>query len=152
MVVCPYQVIGTCLGSGIGASWIIGGSFQEESFAPQGAIYLIGGNMIEKFPRKVFFPCTPACIQEIDRTDYVGADKGKRIKYGAVNMRFRCKMDNGIRPVLRKQSIDEFSIDNIPLDKGIIVQVFQVFQVLKVACICKRIQVQDPVFQVFRSR
>ena len=75
MVVSPDQVVGACLGSRIRAPGVIGGFFFEEPGTSQGAIYLIGGDMVKQLSIIIPVPYLASRIKQVNCPDNIGKDE-----------------------------------------------------------------------------
>ena len=142
MVICPYEMIGTGLGSRVGTPRIIRRIFIKVSCSSQGTIYFVGGNMIKPFICKVL-PDNTGRIQEVHRADNIGMNELHRAADRPVNMRFGSKMYHAVETVLLKHRLHQFPGGDVGFDKFIIWFLFNIPQVRKVASIRKIVKVHN---------
>ncbi len=82
-------------------------------------------------------------FEERKRPHHIRADKIRRAKDRAVDVRFRREMDDGVDLVFAQQPIDQLSITNIALNKDVSLRVRQILQVFEGTSVRQQIEVDD---------
>jgi hypothetical protein len=82
-------------------------------------------------------------IEQGKRSDNIGLDKFCGAVNGAVDMRFRGKVDNRVHFVLGQDAVNQFAVTDIPLDEKVAIRIWQVPQILQIRGIGKDIQIDN---------
>jgi hypothetical protein len=78
----------------------------------------------------------------------IGLDEDSRVFDGVVDMAFGGKVDDPADIMLLEKTFDQFTVADIALDKSVARISFDLFEVLKVACIGQQVKVYDVIVGV----
>ena len=114
----------------------------------QGAVDFICGNVEELLSflkgSVRILPCELRRIEHRKSSQHIGLYENARILDGAVDMALRCKMNDAVHIIFGKDLVDRLRVTDIRTYKCIVIAVLHILQVLKIACVCKLIDIDDP--------
>ena len=117
----------------------------------QRTIHFIGGDVVEAFafiPLGQALPIQLGGLQQRQRTEHIGAGKGKRVLDAAIHMAFGSQMDDAVHPVLLHELAHAVEVANVGLDKGVVRPVFHILQIGQIACISQLVHVDDVIIGI----
>ncbi len=134
-----HEQVGRCLACRVRAVRVQGGRLGEEALRTQGAVHLVGGDLLKLHPVAIsVITCLPSRlgnVQQVQRAHHVRLDEHVRIGDGAVDMALRGEIHHIVYGVLFKQSLHGLCITDVGLHEYVPLIVHDRFQVLKVSCI-----------------
>src|SRR5262245_4467309 len=99
------EMVGACLGGGVGRAWLIGSVFGKEARRSERSEHLVGGNVQKAEPcggiRCERTPVAQRLLQHGEGADEIRVDERSGAVDRTVYMGFRRQMDNGVRLELR---------------------------------------------------
>ena len=123
MKIGANEMIARRFRGGIGRIRGVRRGFRESGVArAEGTVNLIGGDMVKTrlFDGNGLIdqPGLTSSIEQRKRSDNIGLDKLRGTVNGAVDMRFRGKMDDRVDLVFAQDAIHQFTITDISFDKA----------------------------------
>ena len=118
----------------------------------QGAINLIGGDVIEAFALVFFRKVLPVefrSLQQAKRAHHVGLSKCKRILDGTIDMGLGGEVDDAVDLFVLHQFVDAVEVADVHLDELVVLLVLDVLQVGEIAGIGQLVQVNYLVLWIF---
>ena len=113
----------------------------------EGTVHLIGGNMkeflalLESAIRQL--PGVLCSVQHVQCSENVCLNKNVRILDAAVHMALSCEMNNAVYIVLLEDLDHLLSVADIGFDKGIILFIFDILQILQIARVGQAVHVDN---------
>ena len=114
MAVGHREVVGARLARRIGRAGIVGRRFGEEARIAQGAVNLVGADVVEEHVLSVL-PSIARHIKEGIGADHVSRHEGLGPQDGAVDMALGSEVEDRVGRVLREDSIDGGAIPDVGL-------------------------------------
>ena len=144
------EMVRAGLGGAIRAVRLIPGRLDEQgSVHLQGAIDLVGRDMVEALSFKMAFPGNFRRLQQAECTQNIGLGKGEGILDGAVNMALGSEVDHAVDRIVLEDLADCVKVADVGLDEDIVGGYFDVLQVGQVAGIGQFVEIDDAVIRVF---
>ena len=172
----PHEVVAGRLGRAVGAVRLVFEVLREEAVAVsevvlsgaglraegrldargmgqlEGAIDLVGGDVVEPFPL-VFLgqglPIEFRGLQQAERAHDVGLGEGERVLDAAIDMGFRREVDDAIDLLVLHQLVDAVEVADVHPDELVVGFVLDILQIGQVAGVGQLVQVDDSVIGVF---
>ena len=88
-------------------------------------------------------PCRLGRVQHNQGPQNIRPDKNLRIPDTSVHMTLRGKMDHPVDIILVKNLHDSFTVTDVRFYKGIVISVFDIFQIFKISCISQFVHIDD---------
>jgi hypothetical protein len=117
-----HQMVRRGLRGRIGRARIVGRGLAEQSVLAKRAEHLVSRNVVEAERARALgrqrAPVAQRLLQQREGSDHVGLDKFSRPVDRAVDMAFRCQMEDNVRLVFRKRGLECGEIANVGAHKG----------------------------------
>ena len=143
-----HQHVRRSLTCGVGAVGRIGSGLVEiAAVLGEGTVHLIGGNvkefltLLEGAIRQL--PGILCSVQHVQCSENICLNKNIRILDAAVHMALSCEMNNAVYIVLLEDLDHLLSVTDISFDKGIILFIFDILQILQIARVGQAVHVDD---------
>ena len=158
LVIGSHHHVGARLGRRIGAVGRERRGLLKHAGLAERTVHLVGRNLqvLDAVPvvARILvvgreLPKALCHIKERLGADDIGRQKDLRLGDGAVNMALRRKVDNGVDVVGFKDLGQRGSVAYIRLDKGVARIVFDVAEVIEVAGVGQRVDIDDVVVVIF---
>ncbi len=121
VVIGAHQMVGGGLAGGIGRVGGIGGGFAKRRIVrSQGAVYLVGGHVMEtvRWRGAVFEPGGAGSLEQAVGAEHVGVDEGVGPGDGAVDMAFGGEMHDRVYVFLAQQALDPIGVADVTVHEA----------------------------------
>ena len=115
----------------------------------EGAVHLVGGNVVKEFPLESAVPCLFCRLKQGQSAEDVGLGKGERVFDAPVHVALCCQVDDAVDSVLPENRLHAGVVADVCPLENVVGRVLHVLQVGKVAGISQLIEVHNPVIRVF---
>ena len=96
-----------------------------------------------RFFRRQRTPVIPRPLEQVERADHVGGDEGRGAIDGAVDVAFRCEIDDGVRLMVGQQPLHQGAVADVAVNEPVSPVSSQRRQGFQVARVGQCIQVDD---------
>ena len=117
----------------------------------QGAVNLVGGDVVESFSFEFLRQALPIklCgLEEAEGAHHVGLRKGEGVFDGAVHMALGSEVDDAVDVLVLHQFVHAVEVTNVHADELVVRLIFDILEIGEVAGVGQLVEVDNPVLRV----